>query len=87
MPVYVYECLDCKEHTEVVQKISEPPLKKCPSCGGRLKKIIAPTAFVLKGNGWYITDYPSPDRKKAMESDKPDKKAAATSAASASKDA
>lgn len=54
-----------------MQKITDDPLSECGECGGELKKLIAKTSFVLKGNGWYVTDYPSADRKKAMESEKP----------------
>ena len=67
MPVYEYQCTQCQEHVEVIQKFSDEPLTTCTSCGGTLKKIIAATAFVLKGSGWYVTDYPSAERKKAME--------------------
>ncbi len=64
--------------------MTDPPLSECLSCGGELKKLITSTSFVLKGSGWYVTDYPSPERKKAMDakktlkegkSKKPDKKA------------
>jgi putative FmdB family regulatory protein len=69
MPVYEYECLGCGKRHEIVQKISEKPLKTCPECRGRLKKLISNTSFVLKGTGWYATDYASPERKKAVESE------------------
>jgi len=70
MPIYEYKCLECEEEFEVMQKISEDPLVECKSCGGKLKKLITNTSFVLKGGGWYVTDYPSADRKKATESKK-----------------
>ena len=57
-----------------MQKISDPLLTECSSCGGKLKKLITNTSFVLKGSGWYVTDYPSADRKKAMEAKKPKEK-------------
>ncbi len=57
MPVYEYECLDCGRPTEAFQRISDGPLKVCPECGGRLKKLLSNTSFVLKGSGWYLTDY------------------------------
>jgi predicted nucleic acid-binding Zn ribbon protein len=53
-----------------VQKFSDPPLTACPECGGGLKKLISATSFVLKGSGWHVSDYPSADRKKAVESAK-----------------
>lgn len=54
-----------------MQKITDKPLSECASCGGELKKLITNTSFVLKGSGWYVTDYPSADRKKAIDSKKP----------------
>ena len=59
MPIYVYECAKCKQEWEYMQSVSEPPKKKCEKCGGKLQKIIAPTAFVLKGGGWYKDLYSS----------------------------
>jgi len=70
MPIYEYKCTKCKKQFEVVQKITDAPLTECSSCGGELKKLITNTSFVLKGSGWYVTDYPSNDRKKAMEAKK-----------------
>jgi putative FmdB family regulatory protein len=57
MPVYEYECLACLTKHEIMQKITDKPLTACPACGGKLKKIISNTSFVLKGTGWYATDY------------------------------
>jgi putative FmdB family regulatory protein len=57
MPVYEYECLKCKKRHEIMQKITEHPLTDCPDCGGKMKKMISATTFVLKGTGWYATDY------------------------------
>jgi putative FmdB family regulatory protein len=60
MPFYEYECQSCKFYTEVMQKISDPPLAKCPSCGKRtLKKLVSAPVFRLKGSGWYETDFKS----------------------------
>lgn len=70
MPVYEYKCTKCDKQFEVTQKITDNPLTECTSCGGELKKLITNTSFVLKGGGWYITDYPSADRKKALEGKK-----------------
>ncbi|NOY40203.1 MAG: zinc ribbon domain-containing protein [Nitrospirae bacterium] len=66
MPIYEYLCLKCERQLEAVQKFSDAPLSTCPECGGELKKLISSTSFVLKGSGWYVTDYPSAERKKAM---------------------
>lgn len=70
MPIYEYECLKCGKNHEIMQKFSDVPLSTCPDCGGRMKKLISNTSFVLKGSGWYVTDYASPERKKGMDSEK-----------------
>lgn len=62
--------MKCNNEMEVMQKFSDEPLSTCPQCGGELKKLISNTSFVLKGTGWYKTDYASPERKKAMEAEK-----------------
>ena len=60
MPFYEYECPNCGYHDEVLQKISDKPLKKCPSCGKNgLKKLMSAPVFRLKGSGWYETDFKS----------------------------
>jgi len=70
MPIYEYKCLACGSVQEFIQKFSDRPKTKCPDCGGRLEKLISSTAFVLKGSGWYVTDYASGDRKTKMEAEK-----------------
>ena len=70
MPVYEYECLSCGEIHEKVQRFTDEPLTTCPNCSGKLKKIISNTSFILKGTGWYKTDYASGARKAVIESDK-----------------
>lgn len=57
MPIYEYQCKKCGETTEKIQALSDPPLSRCPACGGRLEKLVSPGAFILKGSGWYATDY------------------------------
>ncbi len=58
MPFYEYECANCGHQAEVMQKISDPPLRKCPACGkSSLKKLISAPVFRLKGSGWYETDF------------------------------
>jgi putative FmdB family regulatory protein len=65
MPFYEYECQACKFYAEVMQKISEAPLTKCPSCGKRrLKKLVSAPVFRLKGGGWYETDFKSDKEEK-----------------------
>jgi putative FmdB family regulatory protein len=58
MPFYEYECASCKFYKEVMQRVSDAPLKKCPSCGkNTLKKLVSAPVFRLKGAGWYETDF------------------------------
>ncbi|HKZ72563.1 MAG TPA: zinc ribbon domain-containing protein [Steroidobacteraceae bacterium] len=73
MPFYEYECSSCKFYTELMQKISDPPLKKCPSCGQRtMKKLVSAPVFRLKGGGWYETDFKSDkDARRNLAVDKP----------------
>ena len=56
MPIYEYDCQKCGTF-ETTQKITEKPLAKCPTCKGKVKKLISNTSFQLKGTGWYVTDY------------------------------
>lgn len=70
MPTYEYQCDKCSRIFEVRQRISAPPLKTCETCGGEVRRLISSTTFILKGKGWYVTDYPSDARKKALESEK-----------------
>jgi putative FmdB family regulatory protein len=60
VPIYVYECEQCGERFEYHQSLSEPPKTVCEKCAGKLEKIIAPTAFHLKGGGWYKDLYAKP---------------------------
>ncbi len=64
MPIYEYECKKCGKHLEVWQKITEEPLKVCPECGGELVKLISESGFILKGTGWYVTDYARKEKEK-----------------------
>ena len=56
MPIYEYKCAKCGV-VEVMQGIKEKPLKKCPNCSSKVERMISSTSFVLKGSGWYATDY------------------------------
>jgi putative FmdB family regulatory protein len=69
MPTYEYECGKCRRVFEIRQRISEPPLQICEACGGEVRRLLSATPFILKGGGWYVTDYPSDSRKKALESE------------------
>src|SRR5262245_46365965 len=57
MPIYEYECQKCGKTIEVIQRMSDKPLKKHAGCGGSLNKLISAAAFQFKGTGWYVTDY------------------------------
>jgi putative FmdB family regulatory protein len=70
MPIYEYACQKCQSPLEILQKISDKPLTKCPKCGGKLEKQWSQTSFQLKGSGWYVTDYA---RKGAAAADAKDK--------------
>lgn len=82
MPFYEYECTSCKFYVEVMQKISDAPLRKCPSCSrNTLKKLVSAPVFRLKGAGWYETDFKSDkDRQRnlAKEEQAPESKADAS---------
>ena len=87
MPIYEYECEKCGHIHEIMQKMSDKPLAKCPECSGKLHKLISQSAFHLKGSGWYVTDYANKSnsstapaknketQKPKTESDKPAKNA------------
>ncbi len=79
MPLYEYRCLKCGDVTEVLQKLSDRPLRKCRLCSGKLEKLISRTSFQLKGGGWFAHGYGSSGSdgaKSAKESsgDKPSSK-------------
>jgi putative FmdB family regulatory protein len=57
MPLYEYECDACGHRFEVIQKFSDAPIEKCPSCGSKVHKLQSAPAFQFKGSGWYVTDY------------------------------
>jgi len=65
MPIYEYRCQDCGHELEVLQKISDPPLKECPECHREsLQKRVSAAGFRLKGSGWYETDFKGKGEKK-----------------------
>jgi putative FmdB family regulatory protein len=72
MPFYEYQCSACNAHVEVLQKISDAPLKKCPECGKqKLARLISAPVFRLKGSGWYETDFKSDKENKRNLVDNP----------------
>jgi putative FmdB family regulatory protein len=86
MPFYEYECSNCKFYVEVLQKISDEPLRDCPSCKKpQLKKLVSAPVFRLKGAGWYETDFKGDNEGKRNLADReePAEKAEDTAKASA----
>jgi len=57
MPIYEYRCEHCGDFEEM-QRITDPPLARCPKCRRKVRRLISNTSFHLKGSGWYVTDYP-----------------------------
>ena len=70
MPIYDYKCSNCGHQVEIIQKISDKPLKICPKCGkSNLKKLISAPSFRLKGGGWYETDFKTGQRRNLVSSE------------------
>ncbi|HEX3107710.1 MAG TPA: FmdB family zinc ribbon protein [Thermoanaerobaculia bacterium] len=69
MPLYEYECTNCKERTEVLQRVSDAPSPRCPKCGAETKKLISSPAIQFKGSGFYKTDYASSSSKPETKSE------------------
>ncbi len=57
MPLYEYACLKCARHTDKIEPVAGPHLKKCPHCGGKVESVITAPAIKFKGAGWYVNDY------------------------------
>jgi putative FmdB family regulatory protein len=57
MPIYEYQCKKCGHKFERIQRFSDPLVKKCPQCGGKVEQVISAPAVQFKGSGWYVTDY------------------------------
>ena len=68
MPIYEYECAKCGKRIEVIQKMSDKPLKKHADCGGTLQKLVSAAGFQFKGTGWYVTDYARKGKTDSTES-------------------
>lgn len=82
MPIYEYSCQKCGNHLEVMQKMSDKPLTRCPECKGKLEKIFSQTSFQLKGSGWYVSDYTGRGKsEKSEKAEKGEKKEASSSKA------
>ena len=71
MPLYEYRCLKCNRHTEKIENVKGPHLKKCPHCGGKVESVLTAPAIQFKGSGWYVTDYAN--KSTGGDSNKPEK--------------
>ena len=69
MPLYEYECEKCGKHFEKIEKLGGPHLKKCPSCSGRVERLMSAPAIQFKGSGWYVTDYARSSNRGAEKTD------------------
>jgi len=70
MPIYEYECKNCKRRFELFQKFTDEPLKCCSYCGGSIYKVYHPVGIIFKGSGFYTTDYKKPTERKEELEDK-----------------
>jgi putative FmdB family regulatory protein len=87
MPFYEYQCKNCGHDLEAMQKISDPPLKKCPHCGkSQLQRLMSAPVFRLKGGGWYETDFKGDQDNKRNLADRPETDAPKDGAQDAAKD-
>jgi len=78
MPTYEYECQNCNHTFEEFQSMSAKPIKKCPLCGGKVKRLIGTGAgIIFKGSGFYETDY---KKKNSVQTSQPEKKSESTPA-------
>ena len=77
MPIYEFQCDDCNDVLDALQKVSDKPLVDCPECGKTsLRRLISAPNFRLKGEGWYETDFKKENRKNVADQkdEKPEKK-------------
>ena len=85
MPIYEYECDKCGVTFEAIQAISAKPLKTCKGLGcndkdnGKVRRLVSASGFILKGSGWYTSEYPSEARKKGWEQESKQGKAGSSS--------
>ncbi|MGW2741041.1 FmdB family zinc ribbon protein [Streptomyces sp. NPDC001450] len=90
MPTYQYQCTECGEGLEAVQKFTDDALTECPNCGGRLKKVFSAVGIVFKGSGFYRNDSrgstssSSPASKSSSSSSSDSKSSSSASSASSS---
>ena len=85
MPIYEYQCSQCKERHEVIQRFSDAPMSHCPSCGGDMKKLPSSPAIQFKGSGFYKTDYASASSASSSKGDSESKSESKSETAVATK--
>jgi putative FmdB family regulatory protein len=83
MPLYEYECTECHERTEKIQKFSDPEITVCPHCSGHLERVLSAPAIAFKGGGWYADGYGNA-KPKSQESKSESKSSTSSSSSSAS---
>jgi putative FmdB family regulatory protein len=71
MPLYEYLCAKCGKRSEIYQNFRDKPIRICPHCGGRVKKLTSAPAIHFKGSGWYVTDYAGKSRLEKEVADAP----------------
>ncbi|MGW0189401.1 FmdB family zinc ribbon protein [Streptomyces sp. NPDC003362] len=85
MPTYQYQCTECGEGLEAVQKFTDDALTECPNCGGRLKKVFSAVGIVFKGSGFYRNDSRGSSSSSSPASSKSSSSSSSTSSSSESK--
>ena len=71
MPLYEYECTQCHERTEKIQKFSDPEITICPHCSGHLERVLSAPAISFKGGGWFADGYGNAKPKSSGDSKSP----------------
>ncbi|MFF5101494.1 FmdB family zinc ribbon protein [Streptomyces sp. NPDC000134] len=84
MPTYQYQCTECGEGLEAVQKFTDDALTECPNCGGRLKKVFSAVGIVFKGSGFYRNDSRGSSSSSSPASSKPSSSSSTSSTSSSS---
>ncbi|MBZ9638605.1 FmdB family zinc ribbon protein [Streptomyces sp. PSKA30] len=84
MPTYQYQCTECGEGLEAVQKFTDDALTECPNCGGRLKKVFSAVGIVFKGSGFYRNDSRGSSSSSSPASSKPSTSSSTSSSSSSS---
>lgn len=73
MPIYEYECRQCRQRFDKLQSINDEPIRVCPSCGGETRRVLQPVGVIFKGSGWYSTDSRKSNNASASTNNKADK--------------